>query len=55
MARIRETDVSGAPPASDIEIELPKRARGLSWGAIIAIAIVAAALAAFAYNRGLFA
>lgn len=54
MARIRETDVSGANLPSDIQIELPKRERGLSWGAIVGIAIVAAALAAFAYNRGLF-
>lgn len=55
MARIRETNVSGADAPSDIQIDLPKRARGLGWRAILAITLVAAALAALAYNWGLFA
>lgn len=53
MARIRETDVSGErfDRAHEIQIELPKR-QGLGAGAWLAIVIVAAALAAYAYTRG---
>mgnify|MGYP001313784581 CR=1 FL=1 len=53
MARIRETDVSGDrfDRAHDIQIELPKR-QGLGAGAWVAIVILAAALAVYAYTQG---
>lgn len=52
MARIRETDVSGErfDRAHEIQIELPKR-QGIGFGAWLAIAILAAALAAYAYTQ----
>lgn len=53
MARIRETEVGGErfDPAHDIRIDPPKR-HGIGWRAWIVIAVIAGAIAMYAYMQG---